>query len=435
MGCFIKYSPILSHNLGYDRSAIILDRLEYWFSKYTSSFYKFVEPCSHPCYREGDSLQEELCISRKVFNKAFDLIGVRYKSKTAFLEESNPFKGKLYAMYMDRQTHKTHFVRNNEFAKSILEKLFSPLKRTPVNTDSHVSNSEGLSNLSKKGNSRNCPLGRSPIYKDIQKNTSSSSKTTFETKKKEEEIKKELLDIWMKRIGEIGGSEKASSYLQSKLLVSFQSKFDGSIDKWTAYCQKIASSKFLMGEGDSKFFKKAWLSWAIKEGNIDKINSDHFTYGDRETPETLAEKERVREIKDLRAKKTQIEHDVEEIKQAFEHEKNRLSKATYTELTEMEKEEIQNSFVNHIKENSTAQYETFKSYGLEHPILSMSYEFYWREIVVNKFTSNEYKKIKKKMDVRLNLLENKLGEIAVLIQQKKMAENKKVASGIVKLSK
>ena len=79
---YIKYYPALQSYIGCERATLILGKLEYWFHnpKYKTGFYKFVEPCDHPLYREGDSWSEEVGLSRKVFNRAFDVIGVRYKS-------------------------------------------------------------------------------------------------------------------------------------------------------------------------------------------------------------------------------------------------------------------------------------------------------------------------------------------------------------------
>ena len=105
--CYRTHEPELcSPYLG-----LIRGQLEYWFSKKPQGFYKFLEPCNHPLYRAGDSWTEELGFSRRVFNAAFDLIGVRYKSKTAFLNAQDKFQGKLYASYHDRKTNKTHFVQ------------------------------------------------------------------------------------------------------------------------------------------------------------------------------------------------------------------------------------------------------------------------------------------------------------------------------------
>jgi len=83
---YTKFYHSLQSFTGSATSTLIIGKLEFWFAnpKYKEGFYKFVEPCAHPLYREGDSWSEELGISRKIFAKAFDLIGVRYKSKSAY---------------------------------------------------------------------------------------------------------------------------------------------------------------------------------------------------------------------------------------------------------------------------------------------------------------------------------------------------------------
>ena len=127
---FIKYNPALVAEFGSQNAVLLFDRLEYWFSKTKNEFYKFIEPCDHPCYREGDSWCEELGFSRPVFRTAFDKIGTRYISKTAFEKESDPFKGKLFAYYQDRKSNKTIFVRNNSLLAELYERLKDIIQKT-----------------------------------------------------------------------------------------------------------------------------------------------------------------------------------------------------------------------------------------------------------------------------------------------------------------
>jgi hypothetical protein len=51
-------------------------------------------------------------MSAKKFRCAFDKIGRRYSSKTAFLNAEDPFKGRMYAYYKDRKEKKTIFIKN-----------------------------------------------------------------------------------------------------------------------------------------------------------------------------------------------------------------------------------------------------------------------------------------------------------------------------------
>ncbi len=119
---YTKFYPSLQTFTGSAISTLIIGKLEFWFSydKYKQGFYKFVEPCDHPLYRRGDSWSEELGVSRKLFAKAFDIIGVRYNSKSAFLKADDKFHGKLYASYHDRRTNQMYFVRNHDFVSQLL---------------------------------------------------------------------------------------------------------------------------------------------------------------------------------------------------------------------------------------------------------------------------------------------------------------------------
>ena len=126
---YIKYYPEFKRVFGSEKAAIIFERLEYWSQKYESGFWKFFEPCDHPLYRSGDSWEEEVGFSRKVFKKVFDLIGVHYKSKSEFLRQADPFQGKLYASYYDRKTNRTTFLRNHAFVLSFLKNLWNASKQ------------------------------------------------------------------------------------------------------------------------------------------------------------------------------------------------------------------------------------------------------------------------------------------------------------------
>lgn len=155
---FVKFIPELNLKFKKTEATLLIGQLEYWFSKYANGFYKFMEPCEHPHYRFGDSWTEELSLSRKVLNKAFDLVGVRYKSKSAYEEESDKFKGKLYASYYDRGENKTYYIRNHDF----LKELFS---------QKETKETDAASKIDKKDEPfRNGRIGRSRIYKDTTKN-------------------------------------------------------------------------------------------------------------------------------------------------------------------------------------------------------------------------------------------------------------------------
>lgn len=111
----ICYYPELVQRAGSINSALMMAQLEFWF-KVTEGrpFYKFLEPCGHELYKEGDSWSEELGMTSSEIRSAFKRIGTIYKSKRAFRESQDVFKGKPYASYYDRIRKTTYYLRNVE---------------------------------------------------------------------------------------------------------------------------------------------------------------------------------------------------------------------------------------------------------------------------------------------------------------------------------
>jgi hypothetical protein len=280
-------------------------QLDYWFSKKPQGFYKFLEPCKHPLYKQGDSWSEELGLSRRVFNSTFDAIGVRYKTKTEFMNAKDKFQGKFYASYHDRKKNQTFFVRNPELlqqSKETSESYKSSLKHSKseseiskksefLNQKIKTEEKRGLStsncrskndtnSRSYTGNSGGTIGGK----KNTSENTSSSSlsptslsSTTNEKKK----IANDMKNIWNEEIGEVEVSHLTSTLI-SRLNYAYTAIFQSSLENWQVYCRKIASSKFLMGEGRNNTFQKVWLTWAIKPESYERIQAGEFTLGDRE---------------------------------------------------------------------------------------------------------------------------------------------------------
>lgn len=105
-------------------AALMMSQLEFWFkTREGKSFYKFLEPCEHERYKEGDSWQEELGMSSSEIRSAFKKIGMPYKSKKAFKEAEDIFKGKYYASYYDRIRKVTYYFRNTSKVKEVFEAL------------------------------------------------------------------------------------------------------------------------------------------------------------------------------------------------------------------------------------------------------------------------------------------------------------------------
>lgn len=111
------------------------------------------------------------------------------------------------------------------------------------------------------------------LLTEITAETSSSK--DFDEKK----IANDMKNIWIEEIGNIEVTQLTESLILN-MFMSYQAIFNNSLENWRTYCRKIASSKFLMGEGSKGF--KVWLSWAIKPDTYDKIQAGEYTLGDRE---------------------------------------------------------------------------------------------------------------------------------------------------------
>lgn len=117
----ICYYPELVQKAGSINAALMMAQLEFWF-KVTEGkpFYKFLEPCGHELYKDGDSWAEELGMTSSEIRSAFKHIGTIYKSKRAFMESQDVFKGKPYASYYDRIRKTTYYLRNTEKAQQMM---------------------------------------------------------------------------------------------------------------------------------------------------------------------------------------------------------------------------------------------------------------------------------------------------------------------------
>lgn len=298
---FVKYIPELNLTFKKVETTLLVGQLEYWFARYSHGFYKFMEPCEHTHYREGDSWTEELSLSRKVFNKAFDLVGVRYKSKSAYDSEEDKFKGKLYASYYDRGENKTYYVRNHNFLKNLFSK-----KQLPKESASRKTNKNEVP-------LRNGQSGRYPIYKDITKDKiipsppKSPSASTLEEgildRKGEGEVfsnkglgenpnlasqfpiveeiseeefqkAKRMREIWLKETQGLIETPSMGKKFAGKLIEALRNDFSDSLLLWEKYCEKVGSSKFLTGQTGGKF--RLWLARAIKGEVIEKVRGGGY---------------------------------------------------------------------------------------------------------------------------------------------------------------
>ncbi|MBA3285745.1 MAG: hypothetical protein H0U27_11890, partial [Nitrosopumilus sp.] len=280
---FIKCYPKLDQHFKSIHASRVIGRLEYWFQSplFKNGFYKFFHPCDHFLYNQGDSWIEEIGLERRAFNKVFDLIGIRYKSKAEFLNAQDRFQGKLYASYYNRKTNKTFYVRNHDFVETFLKSLFKRKNATEPafnkcdvdmkGRDIHKYNGRSCKNLN--GHSLNID------QRTTNKVSSIENKIISENLLSESNSPAiEMIQIWEEEVGQTL-NKSVSLTLKTKLETSLKEKLGQNMDNWRQYCRKIASSKFLMGEV-TKF--KAWLTWASKPETNDEIENGNYSLGDRE---------------------------------------------------------------------------------------------------------------------------------------------------------
>ena len=290
---YIKYYPEFKRVFGSEKSALIFERLEYWSQKYETGFWKFFEPCPHPLYRQGDSWEEEVGFSRKVFKRIFSLIGTHYASKSEFLKQSDPFQGKLYASYYDRKTNRTYFLRNHDAVKSFFKNLWNSAKKVFTQQERGGE---------KKGRSRNGPTGSSfaHAYKDISLNkeilhsppvSESSPKhpkssTSLQEKKN---ISQEMGEVWSQTVGDPSGRPLLTFWRERNLKKALKESFENDLSQWGKYCERIAANTFLMGGGPRGW--RATLDWALRSENIQKVREGAYT-GQKESPSEVSERTR-----------------------------------------------------------------------------------------------------------------------------------------------
>lgn len=111
--------------------------------------------------------------------------------------------------------------------------------------------------------------------KDLLNNPSSSndSKNLINKNSEKQPIAEKMLSIW---VNETNPDVKpVLNQERARLLVAaLKLKFNNSIQEWKTYCQKIASSDYLMGKIKSGF--KATIDWVLKFNIIQRIFENQF---------------------------------------------------------------------------------------------------------------------------------------------------------------
>ncbi|MEN8236896.1 MAG: hypothetical protein ABFQ95_05075 [Pseudomonadota bacterium] len=397
---YVKYYPELKTATGSEKTAILIDRLEYWFALKPDGFYKFFEPCDHPCYRKGDSWLEEISLNRRAFTRVFSHVGTRYPSKTAFFATKDKFQGKLYALYYERTRNQTHFLRNHEVANAFITKAFAidaeenlePSQEPHFDAGQNIQ-SPNVSSQSvpfKSGNivqfrkDENCskPLEASKQKAYSRKSKAAQKKEPIPDSSKQYSSKpsdasatgEKMKKIWIEEVGELDRcQDKPGLCLQ--LENALRLSFAGQIERWRRYCRMIASSKFLMGETGNKDFRKAWISWVIKPATVERILAGEFVLGDRSSKLDTAITNQREQLRWLQQDQEGLVSSLDSLKHTLRREQRQAINQRIAEFTQEEEAKLKQSFAEQAQQRSDFVGEEFRKSGWQNAHIPMMYRF------------------------------------------------------------
>lgn len=200
----------------------------------------------------------------------------RYKIKKVIksLEDKNLIIS--YKVNAKRCNHTKWYSVNFEEYKKLTERVYN----------------KDILNAQKKRRkkSTNRLVENEPIYNITKSYYTEDTKVSSSKEKKEEDnISKQKVSLKMKEVwNEIFkySVSPIKAYVNksniNKLNNLFFNKFEGDIEKWKEYAVKVNSSKFLMGEKETKKGFKAVFGWLIKEEVVEVIEGGEYGVGDRE---------------------------------------------------------------------------------------------------------------------------------------------------------
>ena len=416
---FIQYYPQLISECGSQNAAILSVRLVYWFNRMGNSFYKFIEPCQHGAYKTGDSWKEELGFSKKVFKKAFDKIGIRYVSKTAFEKEDDPFKGKLFAYYQDRQTKKTIFVLNT----NICSKLYSQIKLLLQKKKTPNSEGEGVSTDFKEGSPTERPLGSPHVRADKDKQINTSyQKDDLKFKGNEKsysastpQLKSlnnvtEMIEIWKEEV-EGKGVPSLTPSIEARLKRALEDNFSNSLEDWRKHCITIASSAFLMGEKDKTTYQIQLLV-AMTDKFRTQLQDGKFELNTRESAHAKKVRETREKLKNLAVSKEIVDNQITQKKDELSSSRKKKILAKVDNLTEEERGAYQKSF-----EADQKDCPTFQKEGWESKIIQFQFDSYLWKRVDESLEATESEAATESLQAEKGIIEKKYDQVMVYLRE------------------
>lgn len=306
----IHYYPSLREETGSVNAAIIVAYLEECFKEKGKLFYKFMEPCKHSKYVEGESVVEELQMTSTEFRTAFKHIGVVYKSKKAFNKSEDKFQGKMYLSYYDRITKLTYYVRNNELVNRKLHKLEESPKVGQAKEKERTVESQTIEKQEiKKQSIKKQELDEQIIGNQEIGEWAIEKQTMWEQEIEEQEIKSQTSENQAMEFGEI--EEQAINQV---------SKFTVSED------DNVRNDE--LQDGIIDYNTKTNYNYSTTNNNYSKTNNtktNNKTYRQTQTNE-IANLDLETPLESVRILFNQICHSHQQIMEWSESQKNKLSK-------------------------------------------------------------------------------------------------------------
>lgn len=269
-------SPTIALEVGRS-AAIVLQQLHYWIS--SPKNYGAVKEGNRWIYNSYQQWHEQIrVLSAKTIQRAFKLLEDRGLIQSQQFKKSSCDQTKAYTIMYERlaafekndviKPRKSNVVRDQKTQNSSIshqDKMSKPSGQ----------NDQILIKKTKKTTENSLFLSQDPAAIQLE-NTSESIAVVADKKAGGEGEINDLLSCWQKWVNP---KQAILTNYQKRLLENaFHNAFEGKMEKWAAYCQKISTSKFLMGEV-SAF--KIQLDWALQKSTIQRILEDGFTFGDR----------------------------------------------------------------------------------------------------------------------------------------------------------
>ena len=317
----ICYYPELVTVTESTNAALMMSQLEFWFkAREGKSFYKFLEPCEHERYKEGDSWQEELGMSSSEIRSAFKKIGIAYKSKKAFNEAEDIFQGKYYASYYDRIRKITYYFRNTSKVNKVFEALEGEHNKTSFIADEEVLVAEQEKSTSEVVEAKNnhlpnlknetwesvdlqdglCIQDNNQDYtyhkqlrEEIEREGLLERKESIETREEKEEIEAinpkeenitlaetsipylEILKMYNQELGTYLGAKEVLSTSEKERMKYLWFKLGKRVEDFKLAFHKVAESSFLCGRLEGKHFR-ASLAWLLDGSHFKRIISGSY---------------------------------------------------------------------------------------------------------------------------------------------------------------